>query len=330
MINFPLRCSETPDYEFLAAASGGLTLSSLLARVGVEAKVDEDIVVLDDAHARTLLKPYEEAIKAAAQAERVHLVGYLQHVGMASAENAVIVDVGWNCSIQRSLSDFLDRTGRSVNIHGVYIGSNLKASPDLDVRGLYFCGGEPSAAAEFIISSVEVMELLFTSPESTIVTVKGTDGAFEIVRSLYKEEATKQHAASRIIAGAEGFARYVSSAGLLNFITTDEARRSALDDYRTLVRTPSRALATCAASINHSVGIAGSEQRPLAYVGLHWKRPFNLLRFYYQSFWKGATSVHFGKIERMLVSPFGQFAFKIVRLLPSSLKNPLRKVLLRY
>jgi predicted HAD superfamily hydrolase len=325
MINFPLRCSETPDYGFLSASSVGLTISQLLGRIGVDAIGDSDHVVLSEEEAVQTLRRYEREIVECARLERDQLRGYLTKIGMTDAMDAVIVDVGWFCSIQKSLQDYLSATGCGTKLHGVYIGTNV-STDTVNAEGLFFTGRTPSKPSSIVNSTLEVMELLFTSDEDSIVSVREVDDGFDIIRHSVSGEGTRHVAAGLIRSGAVAFAQHVRSAGLTDLFSTPEARNALIDDYRNLVGKPSISLARCASAIQHCVGMGGADRRPLVATGLCWRKPFSLIDSYQSSFWPAATAKLLGLAERRLVSSPVRRLVRLGKRLPSPLRRLLRRL----
>ncbi|MCZ7861484.1 hypothetical protein O9X98_08740 [Agrobacterium salinitolerans] len=329
MINFPLRCHEEPDYVFLSASSVGLTENELLGRIGVKAGEGSPQVIVSDEHAVKVLRAYRDEIVAAARREMEELDGYLHHVGLSGAEDAVLVDVGWFCSIQRSLTSYLASKGHSTRLHGVYVGTNVKEEAGFDARGLFFTNRQPAMESDLVNSALEVMELLFTSAEDSIVSVSRSKGDFDIVRQSTPGESTRHTAAKLIHGGAVAFTKYLSAAGLVHLFSTPEARGSILDDFRTLIENPSVPVAMCASAVQHCVGIGGSDRRPLVATHLTWRKPFGLIEGYQKSFWPAATAKLFGRRERLLVAPLTQSLVAVTKRMPAPVRHRIVKTFRR-
>jgi predicted HAD superfamily hydrolase len=329
MINFPLRCHVEPDYGFLSASSVGLTVQELLGRIGVSVASDHDTVVTSEENAGEIMRGYRDAIVAAANRELSELDSYIDHVGMSSAENAVLVDVGWFCSIQKSLASHLAASGRGVKLHGVYVGTNVKTETGFDATGLFFTAKRPAAGAVLVNSALEVMELLFTSSEDSIVTVVTDGNGFDIVRHRTVGEQTRHVAADMIQKGAVAFAEYLKTSGLLYALASRAGRNATLDDFRSLIERPTAQVARCASAVEHCVGIGGSDRRPLVAKGITWRKPIGLIDGYRRSFWPAATRRLLGRQERFLLSPPVQSLVGVIKRMPSPLRRWIVTILSR-
>jgi predicted HAD superfamily hydrolase len=329
MINFPLRCHLEPDYGFLSASSAGLSVQELLGRIGVLPTSAHDIVVRSEEHAVEILQGHRDAIVAAANRELLELESYLDHVGMYTARNAVLVDVGWFCSIQKALVSHLASKGSGVKLHGAYVGTNVKAEAEFNATGLFFTDRQPSDGANLVNSALEVMELLFTSGEDSIVTVARSGGEFNVIRQRTTGEHTRHFAADLIQNGAVTFAEYLKTSGLQHTIVSSAGRKETLEDFKLLITHPSARLARCASAVEHCVGIGGADRRPLVATGLSWMKPISLMDGHRRSFWPAATRTLLGRPERFLLSPPVQHLVKIVMRMPSPVRRVIAKILHR-
>lgn len=334
MINFIQIDHDNFDLKFLSANGEGLTGKELLERIGVTG-CDEDAELLAGTLRRQsdcllVLNRYRsEIIKRAAQ-ERDHVIDYLTHSGLLAETSSVLVDVGWFCSIQKSLASLMKREQRDGRLHGVYFGTNIPKTQDLDAEGLFYTNKFPRVRVDAITKHIEVMELLFTAPEQSIVTVKRNGSDFEIVRMDAQHEASRIAAASMISAGAMAFVEAVKSADLLRHLTGLTSIDAALARFEHLVRYPGRDIAASIRAINHSVGFGGSRYEPFLRDCGSVRNPLSFLRSYIHSYWREVLHRDFSKSQKMLASKpiisLLNLQWQLKQAIPWSLRQKIKKL----
>jgi len=340
MINFPLTVDdEAGIFNFVASDAVGMTGRHLLARVQVSVRDDDqdaDAVLKTDAQVKKFLTPYMPTIKEQARLERMHVEAYLEHEGLLSNDDSVIVDVGWLCSMQKNLTRLISNRGLKGSIHGVYFGTNNLPEPNLNIEGLFYTGFSATSAVKAIASQVEVMELLFASAEQSIVTVTpNASGAFDFVRLGNDSEITRMKAAEKIIEGASEFVELVKRVGLEAYLAAPEAKEASLSAFKKLCRQPGMNVAVCASSINHSVGFGGSRHSLLAPPAFSGRSPGKLIVDYTRSHWRAAVRRMAKPRERLVLLPFNETVYRwtwyLLWRLPKpiklAMKNNVRRVL---
>lgn len=334
MINFIQTTAEDMNLKFLTANSEGLTGRELLARIGVEGPdSDHDLSwsIKNQDEASAIVQNYKREILDRAWQERLHVIDYLTDKGIISDRPTVVVDVGWFCSIQKTLTAISRSQGRSGTLHGVYFGTNVPRDRDFDAEGLFYTDGRPTARAAGIKRHIEVMELLFTAPEQSIVTVERSGEGFDVVRVGTDDEKTRIDAASCIAEGAVAFTRAVMEADLLGHFTREEAIASALSRFENLVHHPARNISTAIRAIKHSVGFGGSRYEPFVRDCGSIRNPIRFMRTYLKSYWPEALSSDFSPLQKLLTSrPFVlalYIQWHLRQLLPAPLRTAAKRLI---
>jgi predicted HAD superfamily hydrolase len=316
MINFIQTTSDNSNLAFLLSDCEGLTGVELLQRIGIVGRLDDvsrlSRIIHSKEDAVAILADYNREILEQAAYERKHVMDYLAYHGVLSDDPSVIVDVGWFCSIQKSLSAMLVKAGLKGTLHGVYFGTNVPKSNDFDAEGLFYTNGLPQRRGASIKEHIEVMELLFTAPEQSIVSVVKTDDGFRFIRVDSAEETTRIKAADEICKGALGFVDLIVEAGLISHVVGDAAVESTLSRFDHFVRYPGREISASIRAIKHSVGYGGSRYEPFLKDCGSIKRPLVFLHRYLTSYWPEALSQNFTRQQRLIISRPVVFATSIM------------------
>lgn len=85
------------------------------------------------------------------------------------SKNSCIVDVGWRCSIQKSITDLL-----GIPLKGYYFGTNQYVYPEqrFETYGYIMDNGNSGEIGKFILDNIMMFELIFSAPEGTLLTLK--------------------------------------------------------------------------------------------------------------------------------------------------------------
>ncbi|MCC2113076.1 MAG: hypothetical protein KDJ16_13665, partial [Hyphomicrobiales bacterium] len=184
------------DLEFLVSGLTPLQVREYLARAGLDPAAD-DIRAATlrhfDAGERTiangrdydslrrLFRELAPHLRAIAETERAPLIRHLDEVGLPSTR-AIVVDIGWHGTLQRSLITLSRRhAGTDPQLGGAYFGTFRRAGETvdniaLDTEGFLFDRGEPQEVVRLIRECVEISELLFSAPEPGITGIGEEDG----------------------------------------------------------------------------------------------------------------------------------------------------------
>ena len=101
---------------------------------------------------------------------------------------SAIVDIGWQGSATRGISETLTKYNRTVPASyyfGTWVDAGELINSGLDVQSFYFHLGMPNYRALDIMPSIAIFELFFTAPHPTIVKLNKTNSEWQAV---YEEE----------------------------------------------------------------------------------------------------------------------------------------------
>jgi predicted HAD superfamily hydrolase len=86
--------------------------------------------------------------------------GYLQQEGLAKDDRFVLVDIGWNGTLQRSISRLLAKQGKNHPVKGLYFGLHreLKHKPADRLEAFFFSPGKPHGLEQesYIVPIIEM------------------------------------------------------------------------------------------------------------------------------------------------------------------------------
>lgn len=105
--------------------------------------------------------------------ERRHLIKYLEQVEFIGAKKIAIVDIGWQGTIQNSLSELMTIANQKVEISGYYIGTFRTAAKYID-KGMnmsgYMCNlSAPKNNFNILSESVHMFEFIFSAPHGSVI-----------------------------------------------------------------------------------------------------------------------------------------------------------------
>ncbi|MFP4541731.1 MAG: hypothetical protein ACLFR7_08870 [Opitutales bacterium] len=160
---------------------------------------------------RRLYRELEPAIVAAAREERARYREYLEGELGPPEEPCVLVDVGWNASLQDALHRILATGPSSRPIEGLYLGTYARARERVvpgtsSHRSYLLTYGEPEATMRTVRAGVAHLEFLFAAPETTFLRM-GRDADGRLVPEFHHEHenAADLAALAGIHAGVEAF-----------------------------------------------------------------------------------------------------------------------------
>lgn len=115
----------TPRIALLRVGLKPEQATSVLSQAGFPSNT-WDLHLTDEARQRfgaCLLSPsIADQIRAQAQAARLTATAYFQQEGLCNDPNFAVVDVGWNGTLQRSISRLLEQAGCAGPVTGLYFG----------------------------------------------------------------------------------------------------------------------------------------------------------------------------------------------------------------
>ena len=135
--------------------------------------------------ARPLIAPH-------ALREKNLLRRYFSHLGMfESGVRPLLVDVGWRASSQRFLETALPELAGTT---GAYFGLTADGYRNGAMKAFFFDGDTPAEAHHMAMHCVEIIELMFSAPDSSIRGIrKVADGNFESINepdNIHEQQRT--------------------------------------------------------------------------------------------------------------------------------------------
>gem|GEM_PF-5222317 len=195
---------------------GGLEapLSVFLERIGLEgtetykramARFGGNVIIRGKLRSRlaSFLSSERHALRMIAEKNRRILEKYFcDHDLLTSPQDICLVDIGWSGSSAEILGSIFPEC---KHWHYLYFGSRPEARSISNSNSYWFEFGVPSENFHLAFSCIEIIELLFTSPEGSVLdlTLKGDD----IVPELHKSEleVIRTAAVKEMHAGADCF-----------------------------------------------------------------------------------------------------------------------------
>jgi len=276
-LNLPaIQHLDAPALDFLLSGTTALAAGDYLARIDLDPAASRAAVVLRqhglteassinsagglDAM-RAVLRDLEPEIVARATKERVPLLAHLEACGLFAGPG-LVVDLGWHGSLQRSLLSLAHiwaqaRGGRVPHFTGCYLGTfaptqGQPAPCPIDTAGWLLDNDRPTAASAILRRSINVVELLFSAPESGIRHLDDRGGALIPVRNEDLEEAPRLRIAATIHAAVEAAAAALRP--LVAHVPASVFHDIARANLAELLTTPGRADITAFASVTHAEG----------------------------------------------------------------------------
>lgn len=210
--------------EFLTQSFAINRVGAYLQRIGLDPAIyDRDIRQAGFADAQQyvqngvdfgrlegLLRSLWGPIQEIARAEREVLRDYLRSFGLGENRPVGLVDIGWQGSQQRAIRELLHGDG-GASAHGFYLGTFWFASHLYGARlpndAYLFNRGQPREFEELILNCVEIIELMFSAPEGSLVRIeRGPGGEFvPIKQAASADDTLRNQFVERLQAGATEF-----------------------------------------------------------------------------------------------------------------------------
>lgn len=301
--------------RFLKDGKRTMSARGLLCRLGLDpeagavAALDFDMVDPPTAGIESLFRVMEGPILAASAREREILVDYLEANGLSEGGHAVVVDVGWNFSIQRSLAKIAARQGWETVLHGVYLGTKPAAHAAdggiHDAIGWLSQGGRPRRDRDRLERSIEFVELMFAAPEHGIQSIERTSEGFAPKRLEVPMEEGRIAIARVMREPIIEIARDLRRAGLLDVVGGEPGREAALSSLDGFLRAPTREAASIAGGVRHSLGFGDSSYAPLVSPIKDWRSARQWVEGFRKSYWReGLAALAPSPLDRLAKAAF--------------------------
>ena len=269
--------------RFLSSGTSVLTAAQFVERAGVDWRKhqsafraagfrgpqDEVRTEADYGCLRQLFLGLAGPICENARGEREVLLDYLRASGLAGNRRVGLIDVGWHGTMQRSITDMLRERGDCPEITGLYLGTYGFAHevvlPDEKYAhdAYLFRRGDPDEYRRLIWEGVEVVELLFSATEGTIVRIeRDAGGNYVPVRASTDLEPYRIESITRLQQGAMQFVDdYLALKARFPDLTL--SRDAAAAQLKRFLRHPTEAEARYVGDIPHGEGFGAIYARRL-------------------------------------------------------------------
>lgn len=129
-------------------------------------------------HFRAFMVESWDIVKRSNWQRYLDAVDYLKQEEFLTREGAVVVDLGWNLTLQRCLSKLTEKVGVEKSIQGRYMGIFRVGFTELDgcAKGFLINHDKPAIISDMIRSSPSLIELLHGADHGTVLGYKNLDG----------------------------------------------------------------------------------------------------------------------------------------------------------
>ncbi|MEJ7800523.1 MAG: HAD family hydrolase [Ilumatobacter sp.] len=164
---------EPGDREFLIGGRGLIAEAELWGRIGLGHVVDgtagahRPLAPDDREHVWTRMLAETDTIVQRAMDELDELRAYWAANDLPTAGSAVVVDVGWRATMQRSLVRCIDLMGFGLELRGLYLGLLEAAPTNIRATGWLVDAGMPSRRRIAFEAGIPVVELAFQAAEGS-------------------------------------------------------------------------------------------------------------------------------------------------------------------
>lgn len=228
-----------------------------------------------------------KALTVVASRERDALLRALQRVGLRETTPSLMVDLGWNGTIQKALHRVIRASDRRDPAwHGCYLGTwpgVAAGAPDAMQSDGFLCSaGMPAQVPPVLAVGRELLEVLCSSFEGSLLHFAGSEA--RAVLAPY--EFDDAHAATvRVV--HDGAAAYATDhaavlSGEHGIVSADEA----LEEWARLTRSPSGDEARVLGALSHSDNVGSHTSRRLAGFTAAADDCDGLLRDHAMAYWK--------------------------------------------
>lgn len=227
------------------------------------------------------------ALTVVAMRERDALLLALQRVGLRDSSPSLVVDLGWNGTIQKALHRVVAAAdSRAPSWHGCYLATwpgIVTGAPDAMHADGYLChAGTPAHRPQALAVGRELLEVLCSSFDGSLLHFRGSDAR----PVLAPYEFDDVHAAT-VRAVHDGVAAYAAEhvavlAGERGVLTPDEA----LADWIRLTHTPTDEEARLLGALSHSDNVGSQTSRRLATFTAAAADGEGLIRDHVTAYWK--------------------------------------------
>ncbi len=268
-----LTASENPRPigEFLSRL--GIDPSSYIAalqRVGFSSADDivnpQDAVAIRKVQRLFMDSTVMRALLARSADERNLLVAYLRQQRVTEPGRVALIDIGWNATIQKSMTEVLALEHVSADITGYYLGTTRSAHSNGHsghVNGYLFEASQPADRYESVMSGIQILEFICSSPKGSLRGFRWDSGMAVPVHGVSDWSDTQVAAHGQLRSGILDYVSDLRRAA----DTVKLGKISAMAAFTRLERVllnPTAEEAACLGDITHGEGLGSDRARSIA------------------------------------------------------------------
>jgi predicted HAD superfamily hydrolase len=264
-------------------------LAGEFARAGFE-NMNEIVGSADMARLSALFSTPKitERIARRSAEERTLLMTYLRQEGVVgSGERVALVDIGWNATIQKSLTHAAKIAGVPPDVVGYYLGTFAPASVDAisPMRGYLTDLGLPADRVRPLYEFRQLIEFICTSPRGSLLHFAPEGKRVVPVVASPDHHGSQMVAIRELQAGALDYALLMRGESDVSGVRTLDAEAASRALYR-VIGSPTPEEAEVIGTITHGDGMGASTSRAFARFSDGQFTPDSVLTDYGRAYWR--------------------------------------------
>jgi FMN phosphatase YigB (HAD superfamily) len=229
----------------------------------------------------------ERIVRRSAE-ERELLMRYLRQEGVVgTGERVGLVDIGWNCTIQKALNHAANMARVPTDVVGYYLGTFQGAAIDsVSPTHGYLCDlGTPAERAHPLFQFRQLVEFICTSPRGSLLNFAADGKRVVPVTAEPDHNELQMEAIRELHEGAMDYAQLVRQEGGTFGINALDADAAAQMLYRVIAQ-PTAEEAKIIGAMHHGDGMGASASRAFASFREGDFTPDSVLTDYNRAYWK--------------------------------------------
>jgi len=308
-VNIPTIHHDIDDHalKVLCHPFPNLNVSDFLGRVDIDANkhlekiidvgfIDKNHIIKTDKDKLKLSKLFtllaEDVFTVSAE-ERKNLISYLEQINFINLKKVAIVDIGWQGTIQHSLTKLMLSLNKKIKINGYYLGTFATAkqfvNKGLSISG-YMCNfSKPQQNFDVVDGCVHIFEFIFSAPHGSVIKFGKAENTIKPICEPYDGTSSKSKTIIKFQQGALDFIRDFKETEK-DFKEINISAESAIKPLSRLLNNPTYDETVYFGNLKHSEYVGEHNYNTyLAKASSPWKMYLNPFRFkkeYYSSLWK--------------------------------------------
>ncbi|HYW52271.1 MAG TPA: hypothetical protein VE861_16760 [Gemmatimonadaceae bacterium] len=227
------------------------------------------------------------ALMARSKVERQLLMQYLDQEQVLAAGRTAVVDIGWSGTIQKALVAAAKLEGRSLDVHGYYLGTLPTIAEDLggsQASGYLFDHGAPADHASAVLQLRQLVEFICTTERGSLRGFKLEGKRVVPVHGSVDHPERQRAAMAQLRDGALAYARALAQEQVM-FGQQPISANAAMRHLARTILDPTAEEAVEIGGIRHGDGLGSDRLRALATFSEGPFTPESLLRDHAGAYW---------------------------------------------